>query len=374
MTVKSTPVRVALAFGLGGVIWAADTVAQVSPQREVAALRIDEVWSTEGKEIGGVGGLSVILGLAEGEDGRIWVLDTWPVRGRVLLLDPETLNAEIVGGTGDGPGEVQFPTDIAIARDGRIAVYDMVRRAVEIYESTGEPFRRVQLQTVAAGFTGTKGLVALASGGYLVSGYSNLEPSAIHYFDEDGRWVRGWGEPYPPKEAFAASEWALAVMMAQQSGTGGWLDALPDGSFLYSEKVRLNIVLFEASRSGNDWTDRTVISMPELFDPPGVAIVERTDDGGIGYGDRYPHTIGVFALSSGHILSIVDFEGEDGWLWQVFDPTGSADGTQAILVAEASLDREYFPSFVCENGELLAAVRDSATDAFHIVRLRLSHG
>lgn len=374
MMVKFKPIRLAFVFGFGGATWATDIVAQVAPPPRVAVLEIEEVWNADGKEI--ADGLSVVVGLVEGEDGRIWILDTWPVQGRVLVLDPETLNAEIVGGTGDGPGEVRFPTGITITRDRRIAVYDMSRRAVEIYEASGKPFRRVQLRTVAAGFAGTKGFVALASGGYLISAFSNLEPSAIHYFDEDGRWLRGWKERYPPKDAFPATEWTLAVMMAQQSGTGGWLDALPDGSFLYSEKVRLNIVRFEASISGSDWTERPVVSMPELFDPPGAAIVERTDDGGLGFGDRYPHTLGLYVLNNGHILSIVDFEGEQGWLWQVFDPKGSADadGTEAVLVAEASLDREYIPRFVCENGDLLATVKNPVTDIYHILRLRLSHG
>ncbi len=198
---------------LGGFTCAPSLGAQVNTPEEVKLL---EVWNTEGKEI--ADGLTTIHGLAEAEDGRIWISDVWPTQGRVLRLDPETMNAEVVGRTGEGPGEVRLPTYMAVTPDGRMAVYDMARSAVEIYDSDGEPFRRVQLR--GAPVPAIKGFAALATGGYVVSGFSPPVASAIHYFDDEGRWVRGWRERYPPRHAFPSGESELTVMMAQTAGTG----------------------------------------------------------------------------------------------------------------------------------------------------------
>lgn len=351
--------------------WAPVVGAQVKPP---ADLELHEVWSTEGKAVGD--GLTTITGLAETGDSRIWILDAWPTQGRVLVLDPETMIAEVVGRIGDGPGEVRFPTDIAITPNGRVAVYDAVRRAVEIYESNGEPVRRVQLRGAAAGFGGIVGFAAPASGGYLVSAYSASDASAIHHFDDEGKWVRGWRDRYPPRSAFPKTESMATVMMAQQAGTGGWVHALPNGSFLYSQAAPHEIVQFDISSTpANGWVARTVVSIPELFEEPGAEVVEKTttEDGRTHttFRTAWPHSMAVFRLRNGNILNVVDFGEEERWLWQVFDPSGSADGAGAVLVAEASLDQKYIPQFLCENDDVLATVKDATTGVFYAVRLRM---
>jgi len=345
--------------------------AQVKPPAE---LKLHEVWSTEGKVV--ADGLTTITGLAEAADSRIWILDAWPTQGRILVLDPETMSAEVVGRLGDGPGEVRFPTDIAITPNGRVAVYDLMRRGVEIYESSGEPFRRVQLRGAAAGFGGIVGFAAPASGGFLVSAYSASDASAIHHFDDEGNWVRGWRERYPPRSAFPGSESITTVMMAQQAGTGGWVHALPNGSFLYSQFAPHEIVRFDISPAPeNGWVARPVVSIPDLFEEPGATVVQKTttEDGRINtrFTTTWPHSMAVFQMPNGNILNVVDLGEEERWLWQVFDTTGTTDGTGAVLVAEASLDREYIPQFLCENGDLLATAKDANTDVYYAVRLRL---
>ncbi len=353
---------------LGGFTCAPSLGAQVNTPEEVKLL---EVWNTEGKEI--ADGLTTIHGLAEAEDGRIWISDVWPTQGRVLRLDPETMNAEVVGRTGEGPGEVRLPTYMAVTPDGRMAVYDMARSAVEIYDSDGEPFRRVQLR--GAPVPAIKGFAALATGGYVVSGFSPPVASAIHYFDDEGRWVRGWRERYPPRHAFPSGESELTVMMAQTAGTGGTVHALPDGSFLYSQAAPHDIVLFEVSSTpGSGWVERLVASMPHVFEPPGVTVVEKTTEGGqtfTGYREAWPHSMRVFELGNGYVLNIVDMGEEERWLWQVFDRQRATDGMGAALIAEAVLDRRYSPKFLCENGDILASARDPDTGVSHVVRLRL---
>ena len=110
--------------------------------RNPLELAVREVWRTEGGQV--ADGLSRIRGLAETDLGAIWISDV-AGSGRVLMVDPETMRAEVVGETGDGPGEVSSPRQIAITQDARVAVYDIGRSSVEIYESGGEPVRRVRL-------------------------------------------------------------------------------------------------------------------------------------------------------------------------------------------------------------------------------------
>lgn len=364
----SAPVRfdcVVLAF-LGGVTCPSALDAQVTPPEDLNLL---EVWSTEGNQI--VDGITTITGLAETEDGRIWIADAWPGQGRVLVLDPSTMEAEVVGRTGDGPGEVRFPGAMAITPDGRIAVYDMGRIAIEIYGIDGEPFRRVQLR--GATIPGVKGFAVLASGGYVVSGYARNTSSAIHYYDDDGWWIHGWRERYPRKDAFKQNESEITVMMAQMAGTGGPIQSLSDGSFLYSQFAPHEIVVFEVS-SENGWTERPVVSMPELFEAPGTAVVEKKTENGqtfTNYRSDWPRSMSVFELDNGYILNVVDMGGEERWIWQIFDPKRAMDGGGAVLVGEASVDRRYGLKFLCDNGDILASVRNPTTGVSHAVRLRL---
>ncbi|MCY4574881.1 MAG: hypothetical protein OXF01_19075 [Gemmatimonadetes bacterium] len=349
--------------GLG--LWVG--LPEATSAQEPEELTVVEVWTTEGIEI--ADGLTAITGLVEAADGRIWIADMWPLEGRVLVLDPESMRAEVVGRKGDGPGEVLVPTSMTIMPDGRIAVYDMLRRAVEIYDPDGEPFRRVQLRGVD--MPSEKGFAALPTGGFLVTGSARPSEAAIHYFDNEGEWVRGWRERYPPRDAFPVNESEVAVMMAQQAGTGGPVHALPDGSFLYSQSAPHEIVLFERSSTReNDWTERPVVSMPELFEPPGITIVEESNEGGWIFRDAWPRSMYVFGLGNGYILNVVDMGEEERWLWQVFDPQRGADG-EAALVAQASLDRRYTLKSVCENGDILAALANPDTGVSHAVRLRL---
>ena len=192
---------------------------------------------------------------------------------------------------------------------------------------------------------GVKGFAALASGGYVVSGYARSTGSAIHYYNDDGWWVHGWRERYPRRNAFEQTESEITVMMAQMAGTGGPIHSLSDGSFLYSQLAPHEIVVFEESSTPeNGWTERPVVSMPELFEAPGAAVVEKkTEDGQTftSYRSAWPHSMSVFELGNGYILNVVDMGEEERWIWQVFDPQRAMDGVGAVLVAETSVDRRY---------------------------------
>lgn len=338
---------------------------------------MQEVWTTEGKQVTS-GGITSILGLAETADGRIWIVDNWPGGGRVLRLDPGTMEAEVAGREGDGPGEVRLPSHMTIGPEGRVAVFDAWSSRIEIYESGGEPFGRVQLEEPVVG---GKGFAALASGGYVLTGYLQSSGDAVHYFDDSGTRVRGWRQHPPVPDAPAAgapwqNELERNAAMAQIAGSGGWIHARADGAFLYSQAAPHEITLFEApSAPGSDWVERPVASMPDLFEAPGLGVLDytTTEDGQtfVGYDMTWPRSVAVFELSSGHILNIVVMEKEGQSLWQLFEPRDSAGGAGAELVGQATVDRVYTPWFLCENDDVLASVLDSATDVAHAVRLRM---
>lgn len=361
-------------LALGGVTCAPRLGAQVTPPEQ---FQVREVWSTEGKEI--ADGITSIGGLVETADGMVWMADLWGAAGRVLVLDPATMEANVVGRPGDGPGEVRIPLHMTVTPGGGVAVLDGGRNAIEIYGASGQPVQRVQLREPIVGH---KGFTALAGGGFIITGYLAGSGAAVHYFDADGVRGAGWREhPAVPGAPAPGSPWRNNLerdaAMAQLAVTGGWVHGLPDGSFLYSQAAPHEIVLFERSPTrGNGWVERPLVRMPSLFDAPGMRALEYTtgDDGqtSVGYDMTWPRSRSVFGMSNGYILNVVIMEGEGQTRFQVFDQQGAGDGTRAVLVADALVDRLYRTWFLSENDDVLAHVNNPVTEADYAVRLRLS--
>ena len=362
-------------LALSTVTWAPRLGAQVTAPEQ---FQVREVWTAEGNEI--ADGITFISGLVEATDGMIWMVDLWGAGGRVLVLDPATMRANVVGRPGDGPGEVRIPLHMTVTPDGGVAVLDGGRSAIEIYGASGRPVRRVQLPEPIVGH---KGFAALAGGGgFVITGYLSSSGAAVHYFDTDGERIIGWREhPAIPGAPAPGTPWRNDLerdaAMAQLAVTGGWVHGLPDGSFLYSQASPHEIVLFERSPThGNGWVERPLVSMPSLFEAPGMSALEytRREDGqtSVGYDMTWPRSRSVFRMSNGHILNVVVMEGEGQTLFQVFDHRDEGDGTRAVLVAESSVDRLYRTWFLSENDDVLAHVSDPVTGVDSAVRLRLS--
>ena len=364
-----------LTLTLAGVTCAQRLWAQVTPPGQ---LEVREVWSTEGKEI--ADGITFITGLVETPDGMVWMADMWGPAGRVLVLDPATMEANVVGGLGDGPGEVRMPLHMTVMPDGGVAVLDGVRNAIEIYGASGQPVQRVQLLEP---IVGQRGFTALVGGGFVMTGYLAGSGAAVHYFDAGGeRRGAGWREhPEVPGAPAPGAPWRNDLerdaAMAQMTVTGGWVHGLPDGSFLYSQAAPHEIVLFERSpTSENRWVERPLASMPSVVDAPGMGALKYTtgDDGqtSVEYDTTWPRSRSVFRLSNGYILNVVYMEGEGQTLFQVFDQQGEGDSTRAVLVADALADRLYRTWFLSGNDDVLAVVNNPVTGVDYAVRLRLS--
>ena len=73
--------------------------------------------------------------------GNLYILD--PFASQVVVLDPQGRPVGTIGGAGEGPGEFSFPYHLAVWRDGRLAVWDIDRGAIQVFGPGGEFDRTV---------------------------------------------------------------------------------------------------------------------------------------------------------------------------------------------------------------------------------------
>ena len=69
------------------------------------------------------------------QTGRLYVLDR--SAKSVTIVSPDGTFSRTVGGPGDGPGELAFPTGLARDRDGALIIFDQARRSFVTYDSLG---------------------------------------------------------------------------------------------------------------------------------------------------------------------------------------------------------------------------------------------
>ena len=324
--------------------------------RTAPHLTVTEVWVADGHTR--LEGLTRVTGVAESPLGKVWIASARPAR--LLIVDPSTGGEDdlIAARDGDGPGELRGPTRLDIMTDGNMAVYDLSRGAVEIYTSDGKPVRRLMLPIAV---TWPKGFAALASGGFVLSGGVIGNDFAIHQFEESGRYIRSWGA------AMDAEAWE-----ARPVGTGGFLDALADGSLLYSRGAPHEIVQFEVSAASHEGEPprRNIAALEGLLEEPGDAVLIHGTEDGIPFTTFdvwYPQSRAVFRLEDGRILNVVTRtdKGPPRTIWQLFEPTGG------VPIETQTVGHLYEPWFLCANGDILATRRD-ALDVASVVRLRLA--
>ena len=320
-------------------------------------LTVTEVWDYDGSAE--LGGFSYIEGLGEAGNGTIWVSDASPGSGRVVLFNPLTDEATVVGQLGEGPGEVLSTTIIAIDPDGNIAVYDLARSSVELYSPTGEPVRRIRLPLRV---TWVKGFAILPSGDFVLSGGVVGVNSAIHQFSREGRFLRSWGEA-----AQADKYWEASLV-----GTGGGLHALPDGSLLYSQGAPHRITHYLPTDVG--WSENHIAAFPDLIDAPGDSVIVEGVEDGVPYLTfyvTYPQSRGVFQIGEGLILNVIVAADDGQSIWQLFDPDRTTADGHSTLIAETRT-QAYEPWFKGHSGDILAVRKNLDTDVPTVVRLRLA--
>jgi DNA-binding beta-propeller fold protein YncE len=114
---------------------------------------------------------------------RLYVVDT--LHHNVFMLSPAGAYLGAFGMHGSGPGQFNFPTNIARDRDGRLYVTDTMNFRVQMFDAEGEFLGAFGRPGDGAGdFDKPKG-VALDSAGhiYVVEGLSDV----VQIFDRTGR-------------------------------------------------------------------------------------------------------------------------------------------------------------------------------------------
>jgi DNA-binding beta-propeller fold protein YncE len=134
-------------------------------------------------------GLGRPTGIAWGSD-RLYVVDT--LHHNVFMVSPAGAYLGAFGMQGSGPGQFNFPTNIARGRDGRLYVTDTMNFRVQVFDAEGRFLDTFgKLGDGAGDFDKPKG-VALDSAGhvYVVEGLNDV----VQIFDAAGRLLLAFGE------------------------------------------------------------------------------------------------------------------------------------------------------------------------------------
>ena len=141
--------------------------------------------------IGGEGRLSRPAGVAydAGLD-RLYVADA--AAHRIFVFSADGRLIESFGSNGDGPGEFNFPTHIALTRDGDLLVTDTLNYRVQVLRRNGRPLASFgHVGDGAGNFASPKGVGADSEGNiYVVDALFD----AVQIFTRDGTLLLGFGE------------------------------------------------------------------------------------------------------------------------------------------------------------------------------------
>jgi DNA-binding beta-propeller fold protein YncE len=141
--------------------------------------------------IGGEGRLARPAGIAyDAARDRLYVADAAAHRIIVFAADGRMLGS--FGGNGSGPGEFNFPTHLALTREGDLVVTDTLNFRVQILSREGRPLATFGRAGDGSGdFASPKGVGADSSGNiYVVDALFD----AVQVFSPDGLLLLGFGE------------------------------------------------------------------------------------------------------------------------------------------------------------------------------------
>ncbi len=139
-------------------------------------------------KLGKEGGFVRPTGIVAAGD-RLYVVDT--MRHCVVMVSLTGHYLGAFGAQGDGPGQFNFPTNIARSADGRLYVTDTMNFRVQVFDAEGEYLGAFgKLGDGAGDFDKPKG-VAIDSAGhvYVVEGMNDV----VQIFDESGRVLLAFG-------------------------------------------------------------------------------------------------------------------------------------------------------------------------------------
>lgn len=139
----------------------------------------------------GAGYLSRPCGVAfDAERERVLVVDAGA--HQLIVLGVDGMLIDRIGGRGSGPGEFNFPTNVAIDSAGRVYVSDSLNFRIQQFGPDLRPIRSIGRKGDMPGyFSQPKGL-AVDGDDHLYVVDANFE--AVQIFDADGRLLLNFGE------------------------------------------------------------------------------------------------------------------------------------------------------------------------------------
>lgn len=137
-----------------------------------------------------VKGLERPTGIAySGFNGLIYIVDT--IASQIIAVDPAGKERYRFGSYGDGSGELNRPTDIAVDAKGRLYVTDALNYKVRMYTASGVPLSDFGQAGDAAGDLDKPKGVALDSEGHIYLTDALLD--AVQVFDPTGHLLISFG-------------------------------------------------------------------------------------------------------------------------------------------------------------------------------------
>jgi hypothetical protein len=312
---------------------------------QAVELRIGERWATTASADSGQ--FVAVHGMTETPDGHIWVADGR--LGVIRILSPRGHPLDTRGQRGDGPGEFQVPGRMLTLPDGSLAMHDVARGSVELFDGRGQWVRRIGL---SARIANPKGFAALPHGGWVLSGGIPGNPYAIHLFDPDGVLRTSWF-PVPRTDNPRAG-----MLVA-----GGPVAVVGDSGVLFARAAPHGVYRFSAPGA-----EPVVLSaLRDLVPPIGDEFIQEQ---GTGAGRvrtfqwYFPQSRAVFPVGAGRVLNVITRYEHEESVWLLFGPDGGLIAATAVPVA-------YEPWSLTADGDVLASYREPNAGEILASRLRV---
>ncbi len=146
----------------------------------------------------GAGALKRPCGIAvDARGGRLLVADV--AAHQIVVLGPEGRELERLGERGSGPGEFNFPTNLAIDSRGRLYVSDSLNFRIQVFSPEFRFQRQIGRKGDMPGYFSQPKGVAIDQDDHLYVVDANFE--AVQLFDQEGKLLMSFGrEGHEPGE------------------------------------------------------------------------------------------------------------------------------------------------------------------------------